>query len=71
MWGVTLWCAATWLRWTILFTLTVLAGWWWLGSAHGGFVLLCLVAAIAELYVTRALLREWHDEARLSWWWSP
>ena len=39
MWGVTAWCAATWLRWTLLFALAVLAGWWWLGAEHGGFVL--------------------------------
>jgi hypothetical protein len=69
MWGVTAWCAATWLRWTLLFTLAVLAGWWWLGSEHGGFVLITLAATVGELYVTRALLREWCSEARLSWWW--
>jgi hypothetical protein len=71
MWGVTLWCAATWLRWTILFALAVLASWWWLGTEHGGFVLIGLAAAIAELYITRALIREWCSEARVSWWWSP
>jgi hypothetical protein len=71
MWGVTLWCAATWLRWTLLFALAVLAAWWWFGTEHGVFVLICLVGAVAELYVTRALVREWCSEARLSWWWSP
>jgi hypothetical protein len=71
MWGVTAWVFATWLKWTVLFLLAVGMGWWWLGTDHGGFLLLCAAAALGELYVTRALLREWCSEARLSWWWSP
>jgi hypothetical protein len=71
MWGVTVWVFATWLKWTLLFLLAVTAGWWWLGSEHGGYVLLCLAATVTELYVTRALAREWASEARVSWWWSP
>jgi hypothetical protein len=71
MWGVTAWIISTWLKWTVLLALAVLVGWWWLGAEHGGFILLCLGAAIGELYITRALGREWTSEARVSWWWSP
>lgn len=71
MWGVTAWVLATWLRFTLLFALAVAIGWWWLGAEHDGFLLLCLGAGIGELYVTRALAKEWASEARLSWWWSP
>jgi len=70
MWGVTLWTLATWLKWTILLALAVATGWWWLGSEHGGFALLCGSAALGELYLTRALAREWASEARVSWLWS-
>ena len=70
MFGVTLWALATWLKATGALVLLVLAGWWWLGTDHGGFLLLATGAVFGELYVTRALIREWCSEARMSWWWS-
>ena len=71
MWGVTAWALATWLRISLALAAAVAATWWLCGAGSGAFALACLGATIAELYVTRQLIREWCSEARMSWWWSP
>jgi hypothetical protein len=70
MWAVTGWVIATWLRVTLALTATVVASWLALGAHSGAFWLICLAAGLAELYLSRQLLRQWAHEARLGcWWW--
>ena len=72
MWGVTAWVLATWLRWPFCSPLAVADR---LVVARrlttAGSCCSASPPRVAELYVTRALVREWCSEARLSWWWSP
>jgi hypothetical protein len=70
MWAVTGWVIATWLRVTFLLTAAVGLAWLALGEHSGAFWLICLGAVLAELYLSRQLLREWGWEAGLHWWWS-
>ncbi len=70
MWAVTGWVIATWLRVTVLLTAAVVVAWLALGEHSGAFWLICLVAVLAEGYLSRQLLREWSWEAGLRWWWS-
>ena len=70
MWTVTGWVIATWLRVTAVLAAAVAVAWLALGEHSGAFWLLCLGAVLAEGYLTRQLLREWADEARITcWWW--
>ena len=71
MWTVTGWVIATWLRVTAVLTAAVAVAWLALGEHSGAFWLLCLGAVLAKGYLTRQLLREWADEARITcWWWQ-
>ncbi len=68
MWDVTGWAAATWLKTTILLAVALGVCWLVFGISSGPFVLACVAAAIAEIHVTRQLVREWTHEASLRWW---
>jgi hypothetical protein len=68
MWDVTGWAAATWLKTTLALAVLVGGCWLALGASSGLFVLVCLGVAVAEIYVTRQLVREWTHEASLRWW---
>jgi hypothetical protein len=70
MWAVTGWVIATWLKTTLALAVAVAVCWLALGSSSGGFWLACAVAACAECFLSRQLLREWNDEAGLRWWWT-
>jgi hypothetical protein len=70
MWAVTGWAIATWLRVTVALTAVVVVAWLALGEHSGAFWLIFLAALLAEGYLSRQLLREWGDEARITcWWW--
>lgn len=71
MWAATGWVIATWLRVTLALTAAVTVCWLTLGEHSGAFWLACTAALLAELYLSRQLLREWADEARTTcWWWA-
>ena len=70
MWAVTGWVIATWCKTTLALAVAVLVCWFTLGTGSGGFVLTCAAAGLAEIYLSRQLLREWNDEAGLRWWWT-
>ena len=70
MWAVTGWVIATWLHVTLVLAVIVAVCWLALGAHSGAFWLVCCGALVAELYLSRQLLREWGGEARLRWWWG-
>jgi hypothetical protein len=69
MWDVTTWAAATWLKLTVLNALAVGVCWLLFGGT-GGYVFVVIAAVLAEVYLTRQLVREWNFEAGLRWWWN-
>jgi hypothetical protein len=71
MWAVTGWAVVTWLKLTAVLTATVAVAGWQLGTGTGGFWIVGAAAVTVEVYAIRQLAREWADEARSSWWWSP
>ena len=71
MWAVTGWALATWLKVTVVLGVLVGVAWLTWGGPSGQFLLAALGAVLAEAYTVRQLCREWADEARHSWWWTP
>lgn len=70
MWDATVWAALTWLKLTVALVLVVAGCWWWFGTGSGQLAVAVIVAALAELHLTRALAREWATEAGMHWWWT-
>jgi membrane protein YdbS with pleckstrin-like domain len=70
MWDSTAWAVATWLKGTLILAVAVAGCWWWFGTGSGALVLAVLVAVLAEIHLTRLLIREWTHEASLHWWWG-
>ncbi len=70
MWNATVWAAITWAKFTTALLLLVGGCWWWFGTGSGPLALAVISAALAEVYLTRALVREWIYEAGTHWWWT-
>ncbi len=70
MGGVTGWVLLTWLKITVGLGLGVL-GVWVFTDRPGYLTASLIVAGLVELWVIKALAREWAYEARTSWWWTP
>lgn len=70
MWETTTWAVVTWLKGSLVLAAVVGVCWLVYGLGSGQFALAAIVAALGELYLLRALAREWGHEASMRWWWN-
>ena len=62
------WALRTWAALTVL--LAVFVGLVWLIDGRGGGIIATGIGAWAEIWLVRAIAREWAYQASGHWWWT-